>query len=193
MACTNMKFGTKVYLHKFAILLVIIGGLNWGGVSTGVNVVERLFGQKYEKYIYGAVGLAALYLVFQRDVYLPFLGHSVAPPSAFSKSRPEFADIEVQISVPQGEWSHVVYWAADRKEASASDEIKFASEAYNQFENSAVEPVKAGTDHTLKIQCPQQYYVRKYGFQKVLPKHVHYRFISPRGIVSRVYTKKVVC
>ena len=51
-------------LDYVALLLVIIGGINWGLVGAfGIDLVERLFGDMTmpTRVIYGLVGLAALY------------------------------------------------------------------------------------------------------------------------------------
>lgn len=60
-------------MHKFnfldwiVILLVIIGGLNWGLVGLfGFNLVEYLFGYMsiISRIVYIVVGLAAIYMIF---------------------------------------------------------------------------------------------------------------------------------
>ena len=47
-----------------ALILVIIGGLNWGLVAFGYNVVDGLFGgvASRSRVMYILVGLAAIYL-----------------------------------------------------------------------------------------------------------------------------------
>jgi len=54
-------------LNKIAIILVIIGGLNWGLVGLlNYNLVEALFGSMptLVMVVYDLVGLSALYLLF---------------------------------------------------------------------------------------------------------------------------------
>ena len=55
-------------LDLVALVLVIIGGLNWGliGLFQGFNLVETLFSTvpMLAKIVYDIVGLAALYLAF---------------------------------------------------------------------------------------------------------------------------------
>jgi hypothetical protein len=50
-----------------ALVLVIIGGLNWGLVAFGFNLVDALFGAIpiIERIIYLLVGLSALYLAIE--------------------------------------------------------------------------------------------------------------------------------
>lgn len=51
-------------LHVIAFTLVIIGGLNWGLVAVGFNVVDMLLGagSAAGKVVYILVGLSAVYL-----------------------------------------------------------------------------------------------------------------------------------
>lgn len=51
-------------LDIIALILVIVGGLNWGLVSLGYNLVDMLFGSMawLEMLIYALVGLSAIYL-----------------------------------------------------------------------------------------------------------------------------------
>lgn len=54
-------------LHKIALVLVIIGGLNWGLVGFfNYNLVAMVFGDMstLSRVVYDLVGLSALYMVF---------------------------------------------------------------------------------------------------------------------------------
>lgn len=54
-------------LEKIALLLVIVGGLNWGMVGFfGIDLVAMLFGQGSvpSKVVYDLVGLSAVYVIF---------------------------------------------------------------------------------------------------------------------------------
>jgi uncharacterized membrane protein YuzA (DUF378 family) len=55
----------KNTLDLIALVLVIIGGLNWGLVAFGFNLVESILGAgTIAKVIYGLVGLSALYMIY---------------------------------------------------------------------------------------------------------------------------------
>ena len=55
----------KSVLDIIALILVIIGGLNWGLAVFDYNLVSAIFGiGTVAKVIYGLVGLAALYLIY---------------------------------------------------------------------------------------------------------------------------------
>ena len=55
----------KNTLDWIALILVIIGGLNWGFAVFGFNLVSALVGVGVvADVIYGLVGLAALYMIY---------------------------------------------------------------------------------------------------------------------------------
>ena len=52
-------------LDIIALVLLVIGGLNWGLVGlAGVNVVDMIFGMTLSRLIYVVVGLSALYVAW---------------------------------------------------------------------------------------------------------------------------------
>lgn len=56
-------------LYKTAVVLVIIGGLNWGLVGFfDWNLVDAIFGEgsALSRIIYAIVGLAAVYMIIAR-------------------------------------------------------------------------------------------------------------------------------
>ena len=60
----NQMSSKLTTIDWIALILVIIGGLNWGLVAFGYNVVDGLFGEAspVSMIIYILVGLAAIYL-----------------------------------------------------------------------------------------------------------------------------------
>lgn len=54
------------YFHQVALLLVIVGGLNWGLYAFNYNLVELLFGSvpMLEQAVYVLVALSAVYLAY---------------------------------------------------------------------------------------------------------------------------------
>ena len=52
-------------VHVIAFILLVIGGLNWGLVALGYNLVNMLLGSwpMLEKVVYLLVGLSAIYQV----------------------------------------------------------------------------------------------------------------------------------
>lgn len=55
----------KNWLDWVALILIIIGGLNWGliAINPAYNVVA-LLGDLISRIVYGLVGLAALYTIY---------------------------------------------------------------------------------------------------------------------------------
>jgi len=74
---------TMVYVKWFNMVimtLVLIGGLNWLSIGVlGIDAVRLGLAPRHAKWIYTLIGLAALSLVFRRDIYLPFLGEVRSP------------------------------------------------------------------------------------------------------------------
>lgn len=65
-----MNHGTEVYklnklsvLDWIAIVLVVVGALNWGLSVWSINIVTTLFGG-IATWIYALVGLAGLYMIW---------------------------------------------------------------------------------------------------------------------------------
>ena len=99
-------------LFKFAMVLLIIGGLNWLLVGLfDVNLVSGIFGKSFlATFIYVLVGISALAIMFDRDTYLPFLGPMVAPCSVLENRDPPGSTREVKVNVEPN--VKVIYWAA---------------------------------------------------------------------------------
>lgn len=61
-----MRMNKLNALDWIALILIVVGGLNWGLVGIGWNLVEAIFGgvPAIERIIYILVGLSALYTIF---------------------------------------------------------------------------------------------------------------------------------
>lgn len=132
--------------------------------------------------------IAIIYLMMNRDTYLPFLGPTVMPPSAFSEYQQEKFDKKITINVPKDQSEaaiKVIYWAAEPGEEKMSPR-----EAYKNFTNYGVSLIKDNKADAF-IRCPSSYNVNRFGHMKQLPKHLHYRIIYNSGIISRVNTIKL--
>ena len=173
------------YAFKLAMIVVIIGALNWLSVGVvGFNVVDRLFGYKSvaSRIVYILVGLCAIGIMFNRDTYLPFLGETVLPCSILPEHTPEQADTSVTVHVPPG--AKVMYWAAE----PATEGLKTLKDwrgAYLKYMNAGVVLADGSGQAVLKVRKPQPYSVPWKGR---LEPHVHFRICSPDGLVSRIKT-----
>ena len=171
-------------LYAFAVLLLVIGGLNWGYVAfTGKDFISFILGKgAVTNAIFVVVGLAALCIAFYRDTYLPFLGQSFMPCSALTVSVPDKADTEVRVSVMPG--AKVMYWAAE----PANKDMKMIQDwrhAYLSYRNAGVAVADGDGYVTLKVRRPQGYLVP---FKGELAPHIHYRVCDNDGMMGRVMT-----
>ncbi len=65
-------------VHMLALLLTVVGALNWGLVGLlDFNIVKALFGAypAVERIIYILVGLSAIVLLLTHTKYMPALHH----------------------------------------------------------------------------------------------------------------------
>lgn len=174
----------QTMLYFFASILLIAGSLNWGiiGVSS-VNPLEKLLPGVVTKIIYILVGLAAIFLLFKRDYYLPFLGKTVVPCSLVQIKTPEGADKEVTMKVSPN--TKVVYWASKSSSGEKNVVAPDPWTAYGEWDNSGVALSDNTGNVVLKVKSPIEY---KVPTGKKLKKHIHYRLCEANGMMSRVHT-----
>jgi len=135
--------------------------------------------------IFAAAAIAALvFLVFDRNSYLPFLGPTVAPIAALEPSYPANASVKIVVRPPPGA-VRILYWAAEIDAAHPKP-------AYGDVvANSGLASVSpCGRKAVLRVAPPGQYAVGWRG--TVLPRHVHWRAVFPSGILGEVMTTPVV-
>ena len=175
----------KKLLFKIAMVLVIIGALNWLVIGAfDVNFVASLFGHSMASFIYILVGLSALGIMFSRDTYLPFLGPMVAPCSVLQNKEPPGATKEVSVVITPN--TKVIYWAAEPGTKKDHDKIKSWKEAYAQYENAGVTTSNGEGVAVFKVRDPQSYNVP---FKGKLESHVHYRVCEgSNGFMGAVRT-----
>lgn len=172
-------------LYMIGALLLVIGGLNWGIVAlTGGDLVSSVFGRGsvIARGVFLLVALAAAFVVFKRDYYLPFLGETHVPCSVLADKTPENADTTIGVRVRPG--AKVVYWAAE----PANEDLKTVNnyrEAYLEYRNAGVATADEDGNATLKVRTPQGYTVPMKG---QLPPHIHYRECDGRGFMKAIVT-----
>ena len=173
-------------VHMVAIILLIIGGLNWGSKAVlGKDLISKLLVDVpiISQVIFGLVGLAALVVMFHRDTYLPFLGETVLPCSVLAEKTPDGADTSVSVMVEPN--AKVLFWAAEPE----TDHLKTVptwQEAYLKFANAGVTTADSSGRATLRVRQPQPYTVPLKG---TLQPHVHFRVCHRDGMLDRVETK----
>lgn len=176
-------------LHIYLIALIIFGSINYGTTLFGCNMIkclskfiDNLFRSSIhlDKIIYLSILVAAIYLAFKRDTWLPFLGESVLPEAIIPLSQPTNTDTIVKIkTLPNVK---IAYWASLNKGETANVKL-----AYNNYENSGVVMSDKNGDVSLPIMVGSGYTLPN---GKVLPRHVHYRILGhlDKGIMSKIDT-----
>ena len=169
---------------KIAIILVIVGALNWLLVGLfQFNLVQALLGKgALARSIYILVGVAAVSIMLDRDTYLPFLGPTVLPCASVPDRTPPGASKMMTISAPPG--SKVLYWAAE-PEMETLKEVQSWKEAYGAYENAGVTTADSNGQAILKVRAPQGYVVP---FKGRLAPHIHFRICESSGMLGRVKT-----
>jgi len=169
-------------LNMIAIFLVLVGGVNWfTAVFMRRDAVATFLPRMLAKTIYLLVGIAALYLVFKRDVYLPFLGETVLPCAAFAARTPDNANQEATITTLPN--TKVIFWASEPKKDGSAN-LEDWDIAYNNFANSGVAISDDKGKAVLRFRGNPQAY--KVPFKGTIKPHVHFRICEKYGMVGPV-------
>ena len=149
---TTMFYQKKFYM--LVIFLVLVGSVNWLSIGvSGQDLVRLALPPRYAKWVYIVIGLSALPLLFQRDMYLPFLGETVLPAGALAPKTPQNANDQVTIRTRPG--AKVVYWASEPNPTQGKDLPTF-QEAYDAYENSGVVVADSSGHAILRFRGPPQ-------------------------------------
>lgn len=134
--------------------------------------------------------IIALFYLFDRDFFLPFLGPTVMPsvitiPHA-TKKTDQLININLTELPPK---TTVIYWGSSESEKIFEDPVS----AYKDYANSGITRTNEYGNVVVQMSCPGTYRVPKFGFlKKLLPRHIHYRYELPyRGLYSKIYTKNI--
>lgn len=170
------------YAQKVAMFFIIIGALNWGCIGIlNKNIVEKILGNKtiFSKIIYILIGVSALFLAFNRNTYLPFLGEAVFPSSVLKEQTPAGATTRLRIKIKP--FTKIIYWAS---EPDDNINMKSFELAYDKYENAGVTTSNNEGIATINIRKPQSYSVPL----QTLSPHVHYRIVNEFGFLGPVET-----
>jgi uncharacterized membrane protein YuzA (DUF378 family) len=179
---TNMYLQKKMY--QILVALILVGGINW--LSVGLfktDLIRLVLPLRFARILYVFVGAASAFLLFKRDVYLPFLGETLLPDSALVERTPQNANEQVTVKTRPG--GKVLYWAAEPNPNQGA-EVPTWNDAYGSYQNSGV--AVAGSDGVaiLRIRGPPQSY--KVPMKGELQPHVHFRVSNGNGFFGRVQT-----
>lgn len=179
---------TKVYTHKLAMILIIIGAINWGLTAINFNLVDMVsnhinnfvrLNTNIDKIIYFVIAAAGIYLI-KRDTFLPFLGKTFIPSSVIPLKTNKYSKYVTKIKVRPN--SKVIYWAAKKLNSNNHSVWK----AYDDFSNSGVVMSNKHGIATIKLEKGSGYIV-PWG-NKQIPPHFHYRYEIKPGKLSRIET-----
>jgi len=170
-------------IQMLAFGLLVLAALNCGFMGLlHINMIERLIGKPIAKVLYLFIGAAALYLAFNRDTYLPFLGESIFPSSVLQTQTPAGATRTVKVKLKPR--TKIVYWAS---EPGDNLNKKPYNIAYGKYENAGVTTSDASGVAFLKVREPQSYNISLH----TLTPHVHYRTLKASGMFGPVRTIQV--
>lgn len=167
-----------IKLHMFAMAIVLTGSLGfglWDALKPSSSFLHRL--------LHALIAAAAAYLIWRRDVYLPFLGQAAYPCGSLTEKVPEGADITVFVNAPPG--SNVIYWAAEE----ANRVIDNPWTAYSKYSNAGVATADENGRAALKVRRPAAY---KIPSGRQLAPHIHYRVCIEGGMLAPVKTAAVL-
>ena len=176
---------TKMYLAFFARIILMIGGLNY--LYMGIaNVKTTFLFLNNPRFIFIIIGISALYLFFNRDYYLPFLGETVVPIIKQKIDSKNLLSTTIK-NVPPN--ATVIYWAAKPEIENADNIIKNPYIAYSDYSNSGISIANENGEAIIQYECPSKYKVGKF-IKNTLEKHIHYRYMDPifPGVLSPVKT-----
>ncbi len=171
-------------VFKIAIVLLIVGGLNWMVFGfLGKDLVSMIFGKGLvSKFIFLLVGIAAIRIMFSRDTYLPFLGETVFPCSVLRDFSPEGSTLSQNVQVEPH--AKVLYWASE-PENDGIKTLQSYDQAYLQYKNAGVTTANGDGIALLKVRQPQPY---KVPFRGRLEPHIHFRTCGPTGFLGSIQT-----
>lgn len=131
-----------------------------------------------------------IYLMFDRDYYLPFLGKCAMPSYVFKSDTEVNDDKRVSVLLKNlPPHTQIIYWAS----IPTDNVINDPKLAYGNYQNSGTTISNEFGEATAKINCPSNYTVGMLKYK--LHKHLHYRYAIPeyKGLYSEIFTAKVEC
>jgi uncharacterized membrane protein YuzA (DUF378 family) len=184
----------NIYINLIAKVVLILGGINYLFMAlANTDLFSLIKMPMLTKTMFILIGLSALYFMFNRDYYLPFLGETVIPVSntntqsnttpTSSIANSSMTPITLSGLPPN---TRIMYWAAQKSDDVFDNPIK----AYSTYANMGITNTDRKGGVSFSINCPAEYKVPKFGFSTKLKKHVHYRYELPGkpGMFSRIHT-----
>ena len=141
--------------------------------------------------LYVIFALSGLFVVMERDYYLPFLGDTVFPDGILGTTvTPTGANIQHTLTnLPKH--TKIVYWAAEPCELTETCGVeRMPWEAYSDYTNAGTAMSDSNGTARVSIRGKPQRYNVPYKSKLILP-HIHYRYRKNNGMYSRILTTYV--
>lgn len=179
---------TTMYLQKkfymVIIFLILLGAANWFAIGfAGQDLVRLVLPPRHAKWVYMTIGLAAVALLFTRDIYLPFLGETLVPAGSLAPRTPQNANDQVTVTTRPG--AKVLYWASEPNPTAGKEAPTWAI-AYGEYDNAGVVEADSSGKAILRFRGPPQAYTVP--MKGRLEPHVHFRVSEGNGFMGRVQT-----
>jgi hypothetical protein len=180
------------FSEKIIRVVMICGLLFYFLLATqGENGIKYYIGNELLVFFYIIFGLSGLYVLTERDFYLPFLGDAVFPDGLLQpQMTPMSANMQhVLKGLPP--LTKVMYWAAEPCEVTETCGLeRMPWESYNDFTNAGTTMSDKNGDAAISIRGKPQSYNVPYKSEVIMP-HVHYRFRKNNGMYSKVFTNYI--
>lgn len=173
-----------MYLLLLPRFLLVLGGLNYFFMATmNINLFSFIQNPLIIRIISILIGVSALYFLFNRDYYLPFLGHAIIPIGPV-KPTENLTKIKLTGLPPN---TIIMAWGAKDNNKIFDNPY----DAYGDYANTDIKQSNERGEVFVELPCPSEYYVSKLGMQSKLDRHIHYRYQYPKykGLFSPVRTK----
>lgn len=181
-----------IYLHFYTmpILLLIIINYTTSSYNNKYDIFNLINNSYFKKITLTLLSLYALYLLFDKNTYLPFLGQTVLPSKLLCNNLNNDNIINnnnlIHLKIKtDNDTEKIIWWAADSDNPNII--IDNPKDAYKKYNNSGVSLVNNRLAEVVLL-CPKSYIAGG----RELPKHLHYRE-SKKDILGDVKTIKIDC
>ena len=151
----------NIKLRFLLLFFILLGTLNYGFMCFDYNIIYN------NKIIYAIIAICGLLILYDRNMWLPFLSPSILPSHVLPLQTPQNANLQVSITTQPN--TKIVYWASNNKD------VTDVSNAYNDYSNSGVVLSDDKGVAILPIVKGNDYIVDN---EKIIKKHVHYRLLG---------------
>jgi hypothetical protein len=180
------------YLHFFIMPLILLIVINYtlSSYCNKYDIFNYINNSKVKQFILTLLSLYSLYLLFNRNTFLPFLGETVLPSKLLCNNSNNNNIINnnnlIHLKInTDNDTDKIIWWAADNDNSNIV--IDNPNDAYKKYNNSGISLVNNNIAEVVLL-CPKSYIAGG----RELPKHLHYRE-SKKDILGDVKTININC